>query len=137
MRKYAQRFTSVYEPHLYLAAAYGHLGRESEAKAAFRTLNEIFARVWRPNRRFVLEDLQDLRYRDQAEPERLREGLAKAGISSEIETVAASSNSITLKKALMGSADRVFLTAKEHCRKHGKHANLKSVSPPTYVFSCS
>ena len=135
--KYTQRVTSLWEPYIYLVAAYGHLGRESEAKVAFETLKDIRKRVYKRNRRFILEDLQDLRYRDQAEVEQLRDGLAKGGIGSGIETVEASGDGITLKKAPMGSANRVFVTAKEHCRKHGKRANLKSLSPPTYVFSCS
>ena len=42
LRRYSQRNAFDAQPFLYLASAYGHLGREDEAKSAFQTFTEIF-----------------------------------------------------------------------------------------------
>ncbi|UCD80951.1 MAG: hypothetical protein JSW26_05850, partial [Desulfobacterales bacterium] len=63
----------------YLAASYGHLGREQDAKSAIQTFNERMARA---RSRFILS-LQWIHawpFKDPKDIERLREGLRIAGV---------------------------------------------------------
>jgi adenylate cyclase len=59
-----------------LASAYGHLGRNEEARAAWSALREINADFSLAHRRRVLP------YKDPADFQRIVDGLAKAGIPS-------------------------------------------------------
>jgi adenylate cyclase len=138
LRKFTQRNATFIGPFLYLASAYGHLGREDEAKSTFQTLNEIYQSLlpddhdpWR------LENLDTQRFSRQA-ADLLREGLQKAGIGkTPAEVVAASKKGITLKKTSAASPlQQLYEAASEHCRSHDKKSSLISSSPPTYVFSC-
>jgi tetratricopeptide (TPR) repeat protein len=61
-----------------LAAAYGQLGREQEARSALETFNELWAEVGlRP---YNLADVGDWEFKEPADRERLRDGLRKAGL---------------------------------------------------------
>jgi TolB-like protein/class 3 adenylate cyclase/rhodanese-related sulfurtransferase len=67
--------------YLLLAATYGHLGRENEARSAITTFDNMFRDPRDPQHTFVLSDLEyHLIIKDKAGLERLREGLIKAGI---------------------------------------------------------
>jgi len=61
-----------------LAAAYGHLGREQEAKSAIETFNEMRAKAGRSS--YTLAHLGGWTFKEEADRERLREGLRKAGL---------------------------------------------------------
>ncbi len=61
-----------------LAAAYGQLEREPEAKAAIETFNEMRAEAGRGP--YTLAHLAEWTFKESAERERLREGLRKAGL---------------------------------------------------------
>ena len=63
-----------------LAAAYGHLGREQEAKSALANFNELFRHAAGPKRPFTLAYFDTWHYKVPANKERLREGLRKAGV---------------------------------------------------------
>ncbi len=63
---------------LLLAAAYGQLGREQDAKAAIETFNEMRAKAGRGS--YTLGHLNDWSFKDESVRERLREGLRKAGL---------------------------------------------------------
>ena len=63
---------------LLLAAAYGQLGREQEARSAIETFNKLRAEV--VQRPHTLAGVDDWSFRHSAERERLREGLRKAGM---------------------------------------------------------
>jgi len=63
-----------------LAAAYGHLGREQEAKSALASFNELYRHPAGPKRPFTLAYFDTWTYKVAANRERLREGLRKAGV---------------------------------------------------------
>lgn len=66
--------------YLLLAAAYGHLGREQEARQAVTKFNNL--RIGRDNmkRPYTLADLKHWSIKNEAGLKRLREGLRKAGV---------------------------------------------------------
>jgi tetratricopeptide (TPR) repeat protein len=137
MLKYSESYSDVIYPYLYLAAAYGHLGREQEARSVVETYTKKRASRGFGRRQSVLGQVGIYYFRDGGtEEERLREGLRKAGFDVPPEVVEASSEGITLKKPADGTAARVYETANEHCRQRGKTSFLISVSFPTYVFGC-
>ena len=61
-----------------LAAAYGQLGREQEARSAIETFNNI--RIETLQRPYTLADIDYWTFKQSAERERLRNGLRKAGL---------------------------------------------------------
>ena len=63
---------------LLLAAAYGQLGRDEEARSALETFSRLRAKVAR--RPFTLANLDRWPLKEPADRERLREGLRKAGL---------------------------------------------------------
>jgi tetratricopeptide (TPR) repeat protein len=65
---------------LLLAAAYGHLGKEQEARSAIDTFNQIRAEVLKVERGYTLADMGDWSFKDPVSRERMREGLRKAGL---------------------------------------------------------
>ena len=138
LRRFTQRNASHLYPFLYLASAYGHLGREDEAKFAFQKLNEV-SQSLRPDDHnpWRLERLDTRRFSKQT-ADLLREGLHKAGIGkTPAEVVEASKKGITLRKASPESSlQRLYESASKHCRSYGKKSSLISSSPPTYVFGC-
>ena len=65
---------------LLLAAAYGHLGREQEARPAIATFNNMYHDPTDKQRSFTLADVKDWSIKNEAGLERLREGLRKVGV---------------------------------------------------------
>jgi TolB-like protein/rhodanese-related sulfurtransferase/Flp pilus assembly protein TadD len=66
---------------LLLAAAYGHLGREQEAEPAIARFNTMYHDPTDKQRPFTLADVGDYwAIKDEAELERIREGLRKVGV---------------------------------------------------------
>ena len=63
---------------LLLAAAYGYLGREQEAKSAIDTFNEMRLKVGMHS--YTLADIDDWYFKEPAARKRLREGLRKGGL---------------------------------------------------------
>ena len=63
-----------------LAAAYGHLGREQEAKSTLARFNELYRHPAGPKRPFTLAYFDTWTYKVAANRERMREGLRKAGV---------------------------------------------------------
>jgi TolB-like protein/lipoprotein NlpI len=63
---------------LNLAAAYGQLGREQEAKSAIETFNN--RRLKAQQRPYTLVDIDDWNFKEATDRERLRNGLRKAGL---------------------------------------------------------
>jgi tetratricopeptide (TPR) repeat protein len=65
---------------LYLAATYGHLGREQEAESAIETFNGLRAKAgW--SRPLTLQfEILGWGFKERTDLERLREGLRKAGV---------------------------------------------------------
>jgi adenylate cyclase len=137
LRRFTQRNATDYYPFLYLASAYGHLEREDEAKSAFQTGNQIFQSLRLNRLPWSVEQLATRRFSEQAAG-LLREGLHKVGIgTTPAEVVEASVKGITLRKASPESSLlRLYETASDHCRSHGKKSSLLSSLPPTYVFGC-
>ncbi len=74
----AKRNPGVAYNFLYLAAAYGQLGREQEAESAIETFNKMRANAG--EHLMSLADIGGWRFKDSADQERLREGLRKAGL---------------------------------------------------------
>jgi TolB-like protein/Asp-tRNA(Asn)/Glu-tRNA(Gln) amidotransferase C subunit len=74
----AKRNPGVAYNFLYLAAAYGQLGREQEAESAIETFNKMRANAGEHS--MTLADIGGWRFKDSADRERLREGLRKAGL---------------------------------------------------------
>jgi TolB-like protein/Flp pilus assembly protein TadD len=137
MLKYSESHEDNKFPLLYLAAAYGHLGREQEAKSAFETYKKIRARLGAYPATSALDQVAIYYFtRGGVEEKRLHEGLRKGGFDLTPEVVEASSEGITLKKPTGGSVSRVYEAANEHCRKHGKKSSLMNSPHPSYVFSC-
>lgn len=66
--------------YLLLAAAYGHLGREQDARHALVTFNDIRVGKLGKKRTFTLADLQYWSIKNEAGLKRLREGMRKAGV---------------------------------------------------------
>ncbi len=124
---------------LYLAAAYGHLERQQDAKSAFETFKELRARIpslassW-PT--YTSEQLNLLLFKRQAETERLHKGLSKLGYELPPEVVEASPEGITFKKSTFTTAAQVYDAAAEYCRKREKTSILINASFPVYEFSC-
>jgi TolB-like protein len=137
MLKYSKSHTDDFYPYLYMAAAYGHLGREQEAQSAFETYKQIRAKLGAYPATTALDQVAIYYFkRGGVEEERLREGLRKAGFDVPPEVVEASSEGITLKKSADGTTARVYETANKHCRIHGKKSILMNSLYPTYVFTC-
>jgi tetratricopeptide (TPR) repeat protein len=65
---------------LLLAAAYGHLGREQEAKSAIDTFEEMWRNTQKDERPFTLSYIHDWPFKKPVDRERLREGLRIAGL---------------------------------------------------------
>jgi len=63
-----------------LGAAYGHLGREQEARQAVATLNKLRMQTAGNKRSYPLEDLKFWSVKNEAGLSRLREGMRRAGI---------------------------------------------------------
>ena len=63
-----------------LAAAYGHLGREREAKSAITTFNKTYHDPTDKQRPLTIADLNNWIFNEAANRERLQEGLRKAGV---------------------------------------------------------
>jgi TolB-like protein len=64
---------------IFLAATYGQLGREQEAKSAVETFNGLRAEAgW--SRPYTLQHLRGWDFKEQTDRERLREGLRQAGV---------------------------------------------------------
>ncbi len=124
-------------PYVYLASAYGHLGRNQEAKTAFETYKKVRVSLHVGSATSALDQVSIYHLKDGgAEQERVRKGLLKVGFEVPPEVVEASSEGITLKKLAGGAVGQVYKAANEHCRKHGKKSSIVNSSPPSYVFSC-
>ena len=138
LRRFTQRNENFHLPFLYLASAYGHLGREDEAKSAFQTHSTIWLKERGDQILWRIDRLLDSRDFGRQAADLLRQGLYKAGIgNTPPEVVEASTKGITLKKTSTESPIRLLYDlAAEHCRSHGKKSNLISSSSPTYVFGC-
>jgi TolB-like protein len=75
-------------PFIHLAATYGQLGREQEAKSAMATFNGLRAKSgW--SRPYTLAHLRGWDFKEQTDRERVREGLRKAGVPPGPDPVAA------------------------------------------------
>lgn len=82
---------------LFLAAAYGQLGREQEAKSAVETFNGLRAKSgW--NNPYTLQQVAVFAFKEQTDIERLREGLRQAGVPPGPDPVADAENLITRTK---------------------------------------
>jgi tetratricopeptide (TPR) repeat protein/rhodanese-related sulfurtransferase len=66
--------------YFFLAAAYGHLGREQEAKPAIATFNNLYHDPTDKQLPFTLADLDTWTNKNEAVMGRLREGLRKVGV---------------------------------------------------------
>jgi TolB-like protein/Flp pilus assembly protein TadD len=81
-------------PFIHLAATYGQLGREQEAKSAMATFNGLRAKSgW--SRPFTLQRLRGWQFKEQKDRERVREGLRKAGVPPGADPVAAAKDLIS------------------------------------------
>jgi TolB-like protein len=138
LRRYSQRNAFDAQPFLYLASAYGHLGREDEAKSAFQTFTDIFRGLRRDDHRTWWLERLETRTVSERTRELLREGLHKAGIGkTPPEVIEASMEGITLRKtSSVGPVHQLYEAASDHCSSYGKKSSLTSSSPPTYVFGC-
>ena len=65
-----------------LAAAYGHLGQEQEAKSAIARFNKTYHDPTDKQRPLTLADLDTWIFKEAANRQRLQEGLQKAGVSA-------------------------------------------------------
>ena len=63
-----------------LAATYGYLGREQEAKSAIARFNKTYHDPTDKQRQFTLSDLDTWIFKEPANRDRLKEGLRKAGV---------------------------------------------------------
>jgi len=81
---------------LLLAATYGHLGREQEARSAIETFNELRANAGRGA--YTLAHINEWTYKEEAEKEQLREGLRKAGLPEGSPVVAITPGGTSPKK---------------------------------------
>jgi tetratricopeptide (TPR) repeat protein len=80
---------------LFLAATYGHLGREQEAESAIETFNELRAKAgW--SKPLTLQFINlGWGFKERTDLERLREGLRKAGVPPGPDPVAAAADLIS------------------------------------------
>jgi TolB-like protein/class 3 adenylate cyclase/Flp pilus assembly protein TadD len=76
-----------------IAATYGQLGREAEAKSALKTFNELRAKAGE-SIDFTLQSVGLWGFKEQKDIERWREGLRRAGVPPGREPVAASEDLI-------------------------------------------
>ena len=145
MLKYSKSHPDDYFPFVYLAAAYGHLGREQEAKSAVETYGHVRTVVLAGPDYYseystganLLEQVSIYRLKDGGvEEQRLREGLRKAGFDPPPEVMEASPQGITLNRPARSAIARLYQAANEHCGKHGRKSHLMHSSPARYVFSC-
>ncbi|NCF81589.1 MAG: tetratricopeptide repeat protein, partial [Proteobacteria bacterium] len=137
MLKHSESHPDSVHRLLYLAAAYGHLGREEESRAAIDTFKKEIQANMGTGVIGTIDQVGILRFKDGGiEDLRLREGLRKVGFDASPEVVNASSEEITLKKPADGTVTRVYEVAREHCRKHGKESSIMNSTYPRYVFSC-
>ena len=138
MLKYSKNHTDDFQPFLYLASAYGHLGQTQNAKSAFETYNRTRVSLNHPPGTSALDQVAIYYLKDGGiEQERLRKGLLKAGFEVPPEVVEASSKGITLKKLTGGAVGRVYEAAKEHCRKHGRVAEYsRRIDSFLVVYLC-
>jgi tetratricopeptide (TPR) repeat protein len=84
-------------PFIHLAATYGQLGREQEAKSAMATFNGLRAKSgW--SRPYTLQRLKGWDFKEQKDRERVREGLRKAGVPPGADPVAAAKDLISRTK---------------------------------------
>jgi tetratricopeptide (TPR) repeat protein len=84
-------------PFIHLAATYGQLGREQEAKSALETFNGLRARAgW--SRPYTLQYLKGWDFKEQTDRDRMREGLRKAGVPPGPDPVADAENLISRTK---------------------------------------
>jgi tetratricopeptide (TPR) repeat protein len=84
-------------PFIHLAATYGQLGREQEAKSALATFNGLRAKAgW--SRPYTLQRLRGWDFKEQRDRERVREGLRKAGMPPGPDPVAAAKDLISQTK---------------------------------------
>ena len=65
---------------LLLAATYGHLGREQEAKSAIDTFSKMWRQAQKVDSPYTLAKIDFWDFKDPVARERLREGLRKAGL---------------------------------------------------------
>jgi TolB-like protein len=79
--------------YLLLSGTYGQLGREEDAKSALKTFNELKAKAGEKDP-LTLQQLISLKFKEQKDLERLREGLRRAGMPPGREPVAASEDLI-------------------------------------------
>ncbi len=82
---------------LFLAAAYGQLGREQEAKSAVETFNGLRAKSGWSNL-YTLQQVGVFAFKEQTDIERLREGLRQAGVPHGSDPVADAENLISRTK---------------------------------------
>jgi adenylate cyclase len=137
MLKYSESHPDSLHRLLYLAAAYGHLGREEESRAAIDAFKKEIQANLGTGILDAIGQVGILRFKDGGiEDLRLREGLRKVGFDAPPEVVNASPEEITLKKPADGRVTRVYEAAREHCRRHGKESSIMSSAHPRYVFSC-
>ncbi len=82
--------------YLFLAATYGHLGREQEAKSAIETFNGLRAKSgW--TRPLNLHSIHlGWGFKERTDLERLREGLRKAGVPPGPDPIAAAEDLISI-----------------------------------------
>jgi TolB-like protein len=81
--------------YIFLAATYGHLGREQEARSAIETFNGLREKsgwTWPLNLQYVSLDWG---FKERTDLERLREGLRKAGVPPEPDPLAAAEDLIS------------------------------------------
>jgi hypothetical protein len=78
---------------LELAAIYGHLGLEQEARAALKTFNELRAKAGMIEP-YTLQQIGLWGFKERKDVERWREGLRRAGLPSGREPVAAAEDLI-------------------------------------------
>jgi TolB-like protein/thioredoxin-like negative regulator of GroEL len=67
---------------VHLAAAYGHLGREQEAKEAVKKANVLRAKAGWDNLTLAVTSLNEYVFRRTGDKKSLREGLVKAGVKT-------------------------------------------------------
>jgi len=79
LEQYVKQNPDAEWSYLWLAATYGHLGRQQEAKSAINSFNERMAKLaW--NYMSTLQGVEVLSLKDLKDEERLREGLRIAGV---------------------------------------------------------
>lgn len=138
LRRYSRHNAFDVEPYMYLAAAYGHLGRQDEAKSTFVQCNQLLQKLMRDHNRWCrIESVEGLLINERTR-ELIQEGLVDGGIGSEPpEIIESSMDGIWLRKTSPPSPIQdVYDFANEHCRRFGKKSSLMHSSPPDYRFGC-